>query len=72
MEQVQAFKASDGHLFDNISQCEEHETSLLWRAKIDDFIQSPYCDYQKNVHRSMCSKMIIGWEQYKSKEQIRD
>ena len=72
METVQAFKASDGKLYETLLYCQEHEISLRWRKKIDEYIASPYCQYQKSVHKNMCSNMIIGWEQFKTKTQLED
>ncbi len=72
METIQAYRASNGQLFETEVKCEECEVSILWREKISEFIESPYCDYQKNVHRSMCRKVITGWEQFKTKAALGD
>ena len=70
MEQVQAFKASDGSLFPTPVLCEDHEISLRWRERIDQYLGSDYCEYKVGTHRGMCYKMVLGWEQFKSKEQL--
>ena len=70
METVEAFKASDGALFPTPNLCENHETSLKWRARIDEYIASEYCNYKGSPHRGMCAKMVLGWEQFKSREQL--
>jgi hypothetical protein len=72
METIQAYRASNGQLFETEVKCEECEVSIRWREKIDAFISSSFCEYQKSVHRSMCRKTIIGWEQYKTKAQLGD
>jgi len=72
MEQVTAFKANDGLIFTTTLQCEEHEVSLRWREKVDEYINSEYCGYKAGVHRGMCYKMVIGWEQFKSNEQLEN
>ncbi|MBU3944350.1 MAG: hypothetical protein KJ900_05270 [Proteobacteria bacterium] len=40
MEQVTAFKASDGTLFFTTNECQLHEISLVWRGRINEFLDS--------------------------------
>jgi hypothetical protein len=67
MEQINAYKASDGRLFETADQCQEHEVSLLWRVRIDEFMQSPLCPYRAGTAQAgMMGRMIIAWENFKT------
>lgn len=66
-EKVEAYKASDGTLYDTERQCNKHETSLKWREKIDAFCMSEFCDYKSGAHRGIANKVIVGWEEFKVK-----
>ena len=67
MEQVTAFKASDGAIFETVDQCQEHEVSLLWRQRVDDFYASPLNPYPNGGAQSgMARKVIVAWERFKT------
>lgn len=66
MEEVTAFKASDGALFSNPGDCQEHEVSLLWRARIDEFTASGLNPYPTGAQAGMCRKIIVSWERFKT------
>lgn len=66
MEQVAAYKATDGKLFGTIEECQEHEFSLVWRERINEFLTSPANPYPAGTHRGMVIKTVLAWEQYKT------
>lgn len=66
MEQVTAFKASDGSLFETASECERHQSSLDWGERIEEFMDSEYFVYNAgSTAVGMCKKVISGWESFK-------
>jgi hypothetical protein len=66
MEQIQAYQASDGAIFKTVDECLDHELSLLWRQRIDDFQKSGLSPYPSGVHSSMCARVIVAWERFKT------
>jgi len=66
MEQVTAFKASDGALFSNSDDCQGYEISLLWRSRIDEFTASGLNPYSSGIQSGMCKKIIVSWERFKT------
>lgn len=66
MEKIEAFKASDGALFATADECQEHEVSLLWRARVEEFCNSRFCPYPSGAQRSMVGKTVVGWERFKT------
>lgn len=69
MEKVTAFRASDGALFEDDSQCERHEISLKWKAKIDAFIDSDSSPYTSSPpqQRALIRNVVVAWESFKVK-----
>jgi hypothetical protein len=66
MEQIQAFKTSDGTLFDDPQQAERHELFLKKSMIIEEFLDSdlnPYTGPQRVIARNT----IINWELWKIK-----
>lgn len=66
MEQVTAFKASDGTFFGSADECQEHELVAKWRTLIDKFNKSGCNPYSSGVHATMCNKTIAAWERFKA------
>lgn len=66
MEAVQAYQASDGNIFKTITECQEHEISLIWRERIQEFNESGSNPYPSVTHASMVRKTIVAWETYKT------
>jgi len=66
MEQVSAYKASDGVLYATADECQEHEVSLLWRARIDEFQKSSFSPYPSGAQASMTARVIVAWERFKT------
>jgi hypothetical protein len=65
MEQVTAFKASDGALFNTSKKCQAYEISLVWRSRIDDFLESEINPYPAKGNFTANRKVLIAWEQFK-------
>lgn len=66
MEQIQAFKTSDGTLFDDPQQAERHELFLKKSMIIEEFLDcelNPYSGPQRVIARNT----IINWELWKIK-----
>ena len=66
MEAVQAYQASDGNIFKTITECQEHEISLIWRERISEFNKSDTNPYPSGAQTSMVRKIIVAWETYKT------
>ena len=66
MEQVTAFRASDGSLFSTMDECQEHEVSLVWRERISEFTASGLNTYPSGAQFGMCKKIIVAWERFKT------
>lgn len=67
-EQVTAFRAYDGALFENQAECERYEYEKTWRARLEPYFADPETPYRDPVHRSMTTRAIIAWERYKARE----
>ncbi len=65
VEKVEAYRASDGALFPSTQQCQEHEVSLVWRARIAEFMASTFCPYTTGTPAGISPKIIVAWEQFK-------
>jgi hypothetical protein len=66
MEQISAFKTSDGTLFDDSRLAERHELFLKKSMIIEEFLdsdQNPYTGPQRVIARNT----IINWELWKLK-----
>jgi hypothetical protein len=66
MVKVTAFKASDGSLFETPRECDEHEAALIWRGKVDEYLNSDANDYVGPM-RGVARRAILGWEMFKAK-----
>lgn len=66
MEQVTAFKASNGSLFQTMESCQEYEISLIWQERIAEFTASGLNPYSTGAQTGMCRKIIVAWEQFKA------
>jgi hypothetical protein len=66
MEEVVAYKSSDGNLFSTVDACQEHEFSLLWRTRIDEFSGSTLNQYKGSAQAAMVRKTITAWERFKT------
>ena len=69
MEQVSAFKTSDGSLFATLDGAKEHEESLKWRERINEFANHRLCPYPSGAQRGMVNKIVVAWELFKNEPQ---
>lgn len=67
MQQDQAFRATDGQLFETMEECAQHEVSLTWRQQIAEFLECPAFPYRKGAPQAMAYKIIILWERFKAR-----
>ena len=66
MDKVEAYKASDGQLFETESECQEHEVSLVWQARIGEFVASDLFPFRKTGSQpTIAEKTIVAWEAFK-------
>ncbi len=66
MQQITAFKATDGRIFETTVEVEEYEFQLSWGGRVDEFMRSSLCPYPSGLHKTMAQKTIIAWEAYKA------
>jgi hypothetical protein len=67
MQTVEAFKTSDGTLFDNKLQAERHELFLKKEMVVEEFLDSDLNPYKGHAHRSMARATVVNWELWKVK-----
>lgn len=66
MNKVEAYKSSDGKLFETEFSCQEHEISLAWLSRISGFQSSEFNPYNNDARsKGMAAKIIVAWEMYK-------
>ena len=66
VNKVEAYRASNGRLFETAQECRIHETALIWRTCINQFVESDFCPCQRGTTQEwMVHKVIVGWEQFK-------
>ena len=70
MEKVQAFKTTDGTLFDNVTQAERHEMFLEKDMVVEEFLDSELNQYKAMTSRSIARTTVINWELWKVKNAI--
>jgi hypothetical protein len=70
MQNIIAFKTSDGTLFETKEQAERHELFLINESTIEDFLSSSVNPYTGVAHRGMARQTVINWELWKSKNEI--
>lgn len=66
MEQVKAFKTSDGTLFDTAEQAEKHEAFLKHSNVVEEYLDSELSPYN-GPQRVIARNSIINWELWKTK-----
>lgn len=66
MQTIQAFKTSDGKLFDNQRDAELYESSLGLSLCIEQFFDSKkFWTYKTKTYRNLAEKFITRWEMWK-------
>jgi hypothetical protein len=68
MEQVTAYKTTDGRFFDTEDQAILWEESLRWQSVIRRFEASSLCPYPNlsSAQNGMMKKIIVAWELFKT------
>ncbi len=66
MEQVKAFKTSDGTLFDSKDQAEKHEQFLKHSSVIEEFLDSELNPYN-GPQRVIARNTIVNWQLWKTR-----
>ena len=64
-EQINAFRASDGKLFNTLAEALEWEDEKVWAEKVAQFFASGTAPYAEGTYSSMSKKIIVAWERYK-------
>lgn len=66
MEEVRAYKTTDGRLFAHKEQADDHEFALEWLKQVEEFHSSPLCPYTSGTQYGMIGKIIVAWEKFKA------
>jgi len=67
MEQIQAYRSSDGTLWDNKEKAERHEIFLKKDMVIEEFLNDPINPYKGLAQKTIARATIINWEFWKNK-----
>lgn len=70
MKTVNAYKTSDGTLFETSEAAERHEMFLGKESVVEAFLDSELNAYTGHAHRAMARNTIVNWELWKSKNEI--
>lgn len=66
MEKIEAFRASDGTLWDNKQKAERHELFLQKDMIVEEFLDNDINPYKALAQRSIARTTIINWELWKN------
>jgi len=69
MENIVAFKTSDGTLFETKEGAERHEMFLAKESVIEDFLNSKFNPYTGHAQMYIARQTIINWEMWKSRNE---
>jgi len=67
MKKIEAFKASDGMLWEDKEKAERHELFLSKNMIVEEFLDSNTNPYKALAQRSIARTTIINWELWKNK-----
>ena len=70
MEKIEAYRTTDGQLFDNLLGAERHQVFVDKQEIIEGFLDSELNDYKGSAHRGIAAKSVINWEIYKASNGI--
>jgi hypothetical protein len=70
MDVIQAYRTTDGQLFDNQLAAERHQVFVDRQDIIEGFLESELNDYKGSAHRGIAAKSVINWEIYKANNGI--
>jgi len=63
---VEAFKTSDGKLFETDEEARAYERTLTRKNKISAFLISAANPYQSSIQRDLLERAIPLWEDYRT------
>jgi hypothetical protein len=67
MQKIEAFRASDGTLWENKDKAERHELFLQKDMIVEEFLDNDINPYKALAQRSIARTTIINWELWKNK-----
>ena len=67
MEKVQAYRSSDGTLWESKDKAERHEIFLKKDMVIEEFMNDPINPYKGMAQRTIVRSTVINWEFWKNK-----
>ena len=67
MEKIEAFKASDGSLWESQDKAERQELFLQKDMIVEEFLDDNINPYKSLAQRSIARTTIINWELWKNK-----
>ena len=70
MDIIQAYRTTDGQLFDNQLAAERHQVFVDRQDLIEAFLDSELNDYPKAAQRSIVALAVVNWEIYKASKGI--
>ena len=62
MQKIEAFRASDGTLWENKDKAERHELFLQKDMIVEEFLDNDINPYKALAQRSIARTTIINWE----------
>lgn len=66
IEVMQAYRATDGRLFPDKKEAENHQFEIDHADSIAAFMASEQCPYKKGVQARMITKVLMGWLRFNS------
>lgn len=70
MRQVNAYRTSDGKLFETLELAERHEYMLIRSDIVNDFLNSSSNNYKGVPQKAIAMNTIMNWELWKVKNDI--
>jgi hypothetical protein len=67
MQKIEAFRASDGTLWEDKDKAERHELFLKKDMIVEEFLDNDINPYKALAQRSIARTTIINWELWKNK-----
>lgn len=67
-EQITAFKARDGSLFQTEAEALGHDDMSKWEKRVGEFFASGMAPYKEGTYSIMTIKVIMAWEKFKAKK----
>jgi hypothetical protein len=62
MQEITAFKTTDGKIFEVFDKASEHQKYLAIKPELDLFTNSPYCKYNNQAQRKIVENTILAWK----------